>query len=243
MFFGFTATALEWRHYSGNAAMRILITGANGLVGQGVLRECLDAADIASVVALGRQPSGQTHAKLNELICPDFADLAAVEDRLQPFDACLYCAGAPPVGTSEEQYRHVTLALTTTVARTLARLNPALVFVYISGAYADPESRFMPLRVKGETERALKELPIRTIMLRPGGIQPVGGVRSPHSMMDAMYRVAGPLMGFGVQLMPGMLTTTASVGRAMLALLRQDDPPALVENHAINRLAGPAQDG
>lgn len=216
--------------------MRILVTGANGLVGQGVLRACLDAADVAQVAALGRHPSGQSHARLSELICPDFSELGAVEDRLQPFDACLYCAGAPPVGTPEDEYRHVTLDLTTNVAHTLARLNPALTFLYISGAHANPDSRIMPLRVKGETERALAALPIRTIMLRPGGIQPVEGVRSPHPMMDAMYRVAGPLMGVGVRLMPGMMTTTARVGRAMLALLRQDDPPAVVENDAINRL-------
>lgn len=216
--------------------MRILVTGANGLVGQGVLRECLDAADVVQVVALGRHSSGQSHARLSELICPDFSELGAVEDRLQPFDACLYCAGAPPVGTPEDKYRHVTFDLTSNVARTLARLNPALIFLYISGAHANPDSRIMPLRVKGETERALAELPIRTIMLRPGGIQPVEGVRSPHPMMDAMYRVAGPLMGVGVRLMPGMMTTTARVGRAMLALLRQDDPPAVVENDAINRL-------
>lgn len=216
--------------------MRILITGANGLVGQGVLRECLDATDVAQVIALGRHPSGQSHAKLTELACPDFSDLGALEDRLQPFDACLYCAGAPPVGTPEDRYRHVTLELTSNVAETLARLNQNFAFIYISGAHSDPDSRFMPLRVKGETERALATLPIRTVMLRPGGIQPVDGVHSPHSMMDAMYRVVGPLMGVGVRLMPGTMTTTARVGRAMLALLRQDDPPAVVENDAINRL-------
>lgn len=216
--------------------MRIIVTGANGLVGQGVVKECLRAAEVTQVVALGRHPSGLSHANLDEITCPDFSELDAVEDRLQPFDACFYCAGAPPVGTAEEQYRHVTLALTTNVASTLARLNPEIVFIYISGAHANPESGFMPLRVKGETENALTALPIRTVMLRPGGIQPVDGVHSPHSMMDAMYRVAGPLMGLGVRLMPGMLTTTANVGRAMLALLRQDDPPAVVENDAINRL-------
>ncbi len=216
--------------------MRILITGANGLVGQGVLRECLDAPEVAQVVALGRHSTGQSHAKFSEIICPDFSNLGAVEDRLPPFDACLYCAGAPPVGTPEDQYRHVTLALTCNVAKTLTRLTPALVFVYVSGAHADPESRFMPLRVKGETERALAALPIRTIMLRPGGIQPVDGVRSPHSKRDTMYRVVGPLMGLGVQFMPGVITTTARVGRAMLALLQQDDPPAVVETDAINRL-------
>ena len=237
----FRINASHARRYSGvtpqqSTSMRILITGATGLVGQGVLRACLDAPDVTQVVALGRHASSQSHPKLSEVITPDFSALADVEASLHPFDACFYCAGAPPVGTSEDQYRHVTLALTRNVAATLARLNPAIVFVYVSGAHADPESRFMPMRVKGETERALAALPIRTIMLRPGGIQPVGGVRSPHSMMDLMYRATGPLMGLGVRLMPGMLTTTASVGRTMLALLRQEDPPSIVENDAINLL-------
>lgn len=216
--------------------MRILITGATGLVGQGVLQACLLDPGVTGVVALGRHSTGQSDPKLSELICPDFAELESVEEQLQPFDACLYCAGAPPLGTPEDKYRHVTLELTTHVAQTLARLNPELSFLYVSGAHSDPDSHFMPLRVKGETERALAALPIRTVMLRTGGIQPVDGVRSPHSMMDAMYTVAGPLMGLGVRLMPGQITTTARVGRAMLALLRQNDPPGVVENDEINRL-------
>ena len=216
--------------------MRILLTGATGLVGQGVLRECLRAADVTQVVALGRRPSGHFDPRLQELVVADFADLDAVEDQLQPFDACLYCAGAPPVGTAEAQYRHVTLDLTTNVARTLARSNPGLTFVYISGAYANPDSHVMMLRVKGETERALAALPIRTVMLRPGGIQPVGGEQSPHAALAMLYRVAGPLMGMGVRLMPEHMTTTERVGRAMLEVARQDAPPAVVENAEINRL-------
>jgi uncharacterized protein YbjT (DUF2867 family) len=218
--------------------MRILLTGATGLVGQGVLRECLSDSDVTQVVALGRRPSGQSHDKLAEVIVPDFADLRSIEDRLRPFDACLYCAGAPPIGTPEGEYRHVTLTLTTHVAETLARLNPQLIFVYVSGAHSNPDSRLMPLRVKGETERALAALPIRTVMLRTGGIQPVHGERSPHPAMAAMYSLTGPLMGLGVQLMPNLMTTTERVGRAMLQLLRQGSPPAVVENAEINRLGG-----
>ncbi|CAN5594452.1 epimerase [soil metagenome] len=222
--------------------MRILVTGATGLIGQGVLQECLRDPGVSEVVVLGRRSTGRIDAKLDEVLCPDFADLGAVEARLQPFDACLYCAGAPPVGTPEDEYRHVTLDLTMHVAETLARLNPGLTFVYVSGAHSNPDSLFMPLRVKGETERALAALPIRTIMLRTGGVQPVDGVCSPHSGMAAMYSVAGPLMGLGLRLAPGLVTTTARVGRAMLALLRQEDPPAIVENDAINHLGeGPGR--
>ena len=221
--------------------MRILLAGATGLVGQGVLRECLRAADVTHVTALGRRPSGQSDPKLadpkvNDLVVPDFTDLGAIEDRLRPFDACLYCAGAPPIGTAEAEYRHVTFDLTTHVAQTLARLNPGITFVYISGAYANPDSHVMVLRIKGETERALAALPIRTVMLRPGGIQPVGDERSPHAALAAMYRVAGPLMGLGVRLAPQLLTTTERVGRAMLQLARDVDPPSVVENAGINRL-------
>lgn len=218
--------------------MRILLTGATGLVGQGVLHECLDDPGVVHVTALGRHASGQSHAKLEDLLVPDFGDLRPVESRLHPFDACLYCAGAPPIGTPEAEYRHVTVELTANVARTLARHNPGLVFVYISGAHSDPDSRLMAFRVKGEAERALAALPIRTVMLRPGGIQPVHGEHSPHAALAAMYAVAGPLMGVGVRLMPNVMTTTARVGRAMLQLIRQPQPPAVVENDEINRLGG-----
>ncbi len=216
--------------------MRILITGANGLVGQGVLQECLRDPAVTGVVALGRHPSGQSHSKLSELICPDFSRLRAVEEQLQPFDACLYCAGAPPLGTSEMEYRHVTLELTGNVARAMARHNPDMTFVYVSGAHANAQSRLMPLRVKGETEEVLAALPIRTVMLRPGGVQPVEGVRSPHTAMAALYAVAGPLMGWGVRLLPDTMTTTQRVGRALLAVLKQPDAPAVLENRDINRL-------
>jgi uncharacterized protein YbjT (DUF2867 family) len=218
--------------------MRILLTGATGLVGQGVLRECLRAADVTQVVALGRHPSGQSGPKLEDLVVPDFGDLHAVEDRLRPFDACLYCAGMLPLATTQADFRHVTLDLTMNVARTLARLNPRLTFVYISGAASNPHSHLMPLRVKGETEHALAVLPIRTVMLRPGGIQPVEGAHSPHPGLATMYALTGPLMGLGVRLLPQVMTTTERVGRAMLQLLRMDDPPAIVENAEINRLGG-----
>lgn len=216
--------------------MRILLTGATGLVGQGVLQACLDDPSGPEVVALVRRPTGRTHARLSELQVEDFADLSPVAHALAPFDACFYCAGAPPVGTPEARYRHVTVDLTRHVAQTLAERNPALRLLYVSGAHADPASPLMPLRVKGEAERALAALPLRSVMLRPGGVQPSQGERSPHAPLRALYVVAAPLMGLALPLVPGLLTSTARLGRAMLALARQADPPAVVENREINRL-------
>ena len=201
-----------------------------------MLHETLLDANVARITLLGRHSGGCEDARINEVIVKDFADLSAVEDQLDGIDVCLYCAGAPPIGTPEDEYRHVTVGLTTSVARTLARINPDIHFVYISGANADAKSWFMPLRVKGEAEQALHDLPLRTTMLRPGGIQPAHGERSPHRMLRALYFVGAPLMGVGVALAPSLMTSTTRLGRAMLAIAQMPEPPAIVENVEINRL-------
>ena len=216
--------------------MRILVVGATGLVGQGVLRTTLDDERVSRVGVLGRRPCGRRHPRLQEILVADFANLAPFHEQLQGWDACLYCAGALPIGTSEAEYRHVTVELTRNVAATLAELNPGSRFLYISGAHANPHSRIMPLRVKGEAEVALDTLPLRTVMLRPGTIRPALGERSPHRALRLMNAVAGPFMGWGMKLLPSMLTDTAHLSRAMLALAFDADPPAVVENTAINRL-------
>lgn len=224
--------------------MRILMTGATGLVGQGVLAEALADPDVTRVAVLGRRALGHPDPRVRDLPVERFDALGPVLDRLAPFDACFYCAGAPPLGTPEAAYRHVTIALTLHVARAFAARNPAARLLYISGAHADPGSRWMPMRVKGAAESALGALDITTVMLRPGGIQPSHGQRSPHGWMRPFYVVAGPLMGLGVRLAPGMMTSTSHLGRAMLALATMPSPPAVVENAAINRLGmGHAQPG
>ena len=214
--------------------MRILITGANGLVGQGVLRECLRDPAVTGVVALGRRPSGQVHAKLTELACADFADLSAVEDQLQPFDACFYGAGAPPLAPRKPNtVGSPCISPCMSPPRSQASTGCGVRLHSVrTPTRQPPDAR----SIKGETEQALAALPIRTVMLRPGGIQPVDGVRSPHAAMAAAHALAGPLLGLGVRMLPGLLTTTERVGRAMLAVLRQQPVPAVVENAEINRL-------
>lgn len=216
--------------------MRILMTGATGLVGQGVLHEVLARPEVAAIGLLGRRASGCVDTRAQELLVASFDALEVVADQLAPWDACFYCAGAPPLGTPEAEYRRVTVDLTLAVARAYAQRNPRGRFLYVSGALADPARRMMPLRVKGEAETALQALPIRTVMLRPGGIRPAHGERSPHAWMRPLYAVAAPLMGVGVRLLPAMMTSTAALGRALLALAAMPDPPAVVENAEINRL-------
>ena len=216
--------------------MRILIAGATGLVGQGVLHETLSHPGVDRIGLLGRRSVGCADPRIDELLVPGFDALDGVAGRLGGWDACFYCAGAPPVGTPEATYRQVTLDLTLRVARAYAERNPQGRFLYVSGAHADPASRLMPMRIKGETEVALQALPITTVMLRPGGIQPAHGERSPHAWMRPFYAVGAPLMGLGVRLLPSVMTSTAAMGRALLALAAMDAPPAVVENAGINRL-------
>ena len=220
--------------------MRILMTGATGLLGQGVLREVLAHPAVTRVGVLGRRDPGSSDPRVDDLRVGSFDALDGVADRLAPWDACFYCAGAPPLGTPEDAYRHVTLDLTLLVARAFADRNPKGRFLYVSGAHADPTSRIMPLRIKGETEAALRALPIPSVMLRPGGIQPAHGERSPHAWMRPMYALGAPLMGLGARLLPGIMTSTAAVGRSLLALAQMPDPPTVVENAEINRLGNGA---
>ena len=216
--------------------MHILLTGATGLLGQGVLKACQAAPQASRITLLSRRPNSLQTADLDELVLPDFSQAATLHAQLGGIDACFYCAGAPPIGTAEGEYRHVTLELTLAVARAYAAANPHGRFFYISGAHSNPESRVMPLRIKGETESALQELPITTVMLRPGGILPDEGTRSPHGVLRFFHALANPLQDVLVKGMPAVATTNGTIGRAMLQLASVSMPPAVVENREINRL-------
>ena len=219
--------------------MRILLFGATGMVGQGVLHECLADGDVTQVLCVGRNPSGRTHPKLHELVVADLYDYSAVEDRLAGFDACFFCLGVSSVGMSEEDYRRVTHDLTLAAARTLARLNPQMTFVYVSGAGTDSTERGsrMWARVKGATENALMRLPFRAAyMFRPGFIQPLHGVRSKTALYRAAYVVAAPVFGLLRRWRPDSVTTSVQVGRAMLAVAKRGAPAPLVEMADINAL-------
>jgi uncharacterized protein YbjT (DUF2867 family) len=219
--------------------MNVLIFGATGMVGQGVLRECLRDAGVARVLVVGRRATGQAHAKLRELVLPDPADLTAVEPQLTGFDACFFCLGVTSAGLSAERYTRLTYDLTLAVARTLARLDPGMTFVYVSGTGTDSteRGRIMWARVKGRTENALLALPFKgAYMFRPGYIQPLDGIQSRTRWYRAMYAAVAPLYPVLKRLLPGAVTTTAQVGRAMLVVARRGFARPVLETRDINGL-------
>ena len=202
------------------------------MVGQGVLRECLLAADVDTVVVIGRTSVGLQHAKLKELIHADMFDYSAIESELQPFDACFFCLGVSAAGITETTYTRLTYDLTIAAAQVLSRKNPAMSFVYVSGAGTDSSEhgKSMWARVKGRTENALLRLPFKAVYLfRPGVIQPLHGARSKTVQYQLFYSLFNPILPLLRWLMPSTVLTTEIVGHAMLALAR-----SFAESHILN---------
>ncbi|WP_407871390.1 NAD-dependent epimerase/dehydratase family protein [Paenibacillus sp. P36] len=199
--------------------MNVLLFGATGMVGQSVLRECLQDPRIKRVVTIGRNATGQQHPKLSELVHANLLDLSALEGELSGFDACFFCLGVSSAGMSEEKYTAITYDLTMSVAQTLVRLNPAMTFTYVTGAGTDSSERgrSMWARVKGKTENDLLKLPFKAAyMFRPGGILPLHGVRSKTKLYQAVYTIMKPFYPLLEKWFPNSVTTSEKVGRAMI---------------------------
>jgi len=219
--------------------MRVVLFGATGMVGQGVLRECLLDPEIESVLAVGRSPTGQRHAKLHEIVHNDFLDFSRIESQLAGYDACFFCLGVSSIGMSEERYRRLTYDITLAAARTLAKLNPQMVFIYVTGRGTDSSERgkLMWARVKGKTENDLLKLPLKAAyMFRPAGIQPLHGIRSKTGWVQAIYVGTAPLLSLLNRLTPTYMTTTEQVGRAMIKVARDGYPKPVLESDDINRM-------
>ena len=219
--------------------MKLILFGATGMVGQGALRECLLDPQVEAVLSVGRSRTGQQHAKLEELVLPDLFDLGASANRLQGFDATLFCLGVTSAGMSEAQYRRVTHDLTIAVAQTLWRLNPNMTFIFVSGAGTDSteKSRTMWARVKGATENALLRMPFKAAyMFRPGAIRPLHGIRSKTAAYRISYLLMAPVLPLLQRMLPTLMTTTEQLGRAMLHAARSGAPKRILETRDINEL-------
>ncbi|SEG91045.1 NAD dependent epimerase/dehydratase family protein [Nonomuraea solani] len=216
--------------------MRVIIFGATGMVGRGVLRECLLDERVTAVLGVGRSATGVAHAKLREIRHADLLDLTAIEGELGGYDACFFCLGVSSVGMAEADYRRITYDVTLSVGRTLARLGPGSTFVYVSGAGTDARGRAMWARVKGETENALLALPLEGYMFRPGYIQPMHGVTSRTRFYRLAYVVTRPLYPMLRRLFGGGVTTTERIGQAMIAVAERGAPRRILGPADINAL-------
>lgn len=225
--------------------MRILILGATGMVGQGVLRETLLAKDVSEVISLGRSPvealpPGDPSHKLTQIIHGDLFDLGSFSSQLSNLDACFFCLGVSSFGMSEADYARVTYDLTMSIAKTLLAHNPMMTFIYVSGAGTDSSERgkSMWARVKGKTENALLRMPFKaTYLFRPGVIQPLYGVKSKTRAYRLLYPLLWPFITLLRPLMPGVILTTENLGLAMLNAARLGEGDKVMESKDIYQLS------
>jgi uncharacterized protein YbjT (DUF2867 family) len=216
--------------------MNVLLFGATGMVGQGVLRECLLDPDVERVQTVGRSSTGTHHPKLREIVHRDLSHYAGIEADLSGFDACFFSLGVSSAGMKAEEYERVTYYITMAAAETLCRLNPQMKFFYVSGAGTDSteQGRSMWARVKGRTENALLRLPFAAAyMFRPGLIQPVHGERPKAAFYQAFYTTARPLLALLRHTFPNHVVTTEEIGRAMLTVARRGYPKHILETRDI----------
>lgn len=220
-------------------AMKVLIFGATGMVGQAALLECLRDSAVELVVTLGRTATGIHDAKLREIVHANLLDYAGMEMQLAGFDACFFCLGVASTGMKEADYTRVTYGFTVAAAEALSRINPGMAFVFVSGSGTDSteKGRMMWARVKGRTENALLRLPLKAYMFRPGFIQPLDGIRSKTPMYQAFYRVLGPVMPLLRRAFPNQILSTRDIGQAMLTVARFGYDKRVLEAKDIRRAA------
>src|SRR5271156_2028089 len=210
--------------------MNILLFGATGMVGQGVLRECLLDPSVQLVVTIGRSATGQQNSKLREVVHPDLWNYATIESDLRNFDACFFCLGVGSAGMAEKDYERVTYGITIAAAETLSRLNPKMVFIYVSGTDSSEKGRMMWARVKGKTENALLRLPFAAAyMFRPGFIEPAHGEISRNKLYRVLFTIAKPLLPLLRRVFPNQILTTQQIARAMLNLVTHPYPKHILE--------------
>lgn len=217
---------------------RVLLVGATGLVGQGVLDVFLQASEIEGIAVLVRRAFAAAHPKLRVLQVADFSAAALSGLDLSGMDACLYCAGPLPLGMTGSAYREATVAPLARVVDAYAAANPAGFVAYVSGMGADPGSRLMPARIKGEAERVLARSGLAHTSLRPGVVRPLPGIASPHRLRRWLYALGAPALAVAGRCLPGVFTSTRAIGECMLRLVVDGrGRPAVIENAGIARAA------
>jgi len=216
--------------------LKVIITGATGMVGEGVLHECLQHPQVEKILVVNRKPVGITHPKLTEIIHKDFKDLSSIRNQLRNYNACFFCLGVSSVGMKEEKYTELTYDLTLGVARVLAEENPGMVFMYISGSGTDSteKGRSMWARVKGKTENDLMKLPFKKVYaVRPGYLHPTPGLKN----VNKWYFLFTWLYPVWRTLFPNFVTTLKQLGLAMINATLKNYPKSVIEVPDIKQLA------
>ncbi len=216
--------------------IKTIITGSTGMVGEGVLHACLKNPEVESVLVINRKSSGVKHNKLKEIIHKDFFDLSAIENQLSGYSACFFCAGVSSVGKKEDDYKRITYDLTMNFAKTVSRLNPGMVFTYVSGVGTDSteKGKSMWARIKGKTENDLLKLPFKAAyMFRPGYIQPTKGLTNTYKI----YKVLAPLYPVFEKLFPKYVVTLEEVGLAMINVVLKSYEKKILECDDIRNIA------
>lgn len=208
--------------------IRVIITGATGMVGEGALHECLNHPDVEKILVINRKRCDVTHPKLQEIIHNDFHNLTPIESQLGGYNACFFCLGVSSIGMKEPEYKHLTYDLTMHVAQTLVKINPGMTFCYVSGAATDSteKGRQMWARVKGKTENDLMKLPFKKVhCFRPGYMQPTPGLKNTLPM----YKYMTWTYPFLRIVFPGSTSTLAELGQAMIMCAQNDVSKQILE--------------
>ncbi len=220
--------------------INVIITGSTGMVGKGVLFECLESEKVEKVLVVNRRPLDVKHEKLKEIIHSDFYDLSSISDQLSGYHACFFCLGVSSFRMTEEAYKKVTYDLTMHFARTFIDANPQSIFTYVSGTGTDSseKGKVMWARVKGKTENDLLAMPFRdSYMFRPGYIQPMKGIKSATKLYNALYVVFKPLYPLLKALFPNAITSTVQVGKAMINVAVEGYGKKILHAREINEVA------
>jgi len=220
--------------------LKVIVFGATGMVGEGVMHECLLHPEVESVQVANRRPCGVEHDKLTEILHADFQDFTAIENQLSGYDAAYFCMGVSSIGLKEEAYNKLTYDLTMHVAQTLKKLNPDMTFTYVSGSGTDSteKGRSMWARIKGKTENDLLKLFDSAYMFRPGYIQPIKGLKNTYKV----YRFLAPFYPIWNTLFPRYVCTLQNLGLAMIHVSRKSCDTTILENVDIKKVASREKD-